>query len=135
VGLLSLPDSGLAVSVEKFVVAYLTPEFHNVGTEMEHGSPHPFYLIRRITGKEDMISDHATVSIHCFADTRTAAHDAARAMHAKMKLLNAKVTVTVEGVGYGVDYREVEEVPIWVDYDDKTVHRYVGRYTLCLRLL
>jgi len=130
-----LKIDGLAVSVEKFVVAYLAPTFVNVGTEMEHGAPKPFYLVRRVSGSEDMISDYPCVSVHVFADTRTAAHDAARAMHGKMKALNASVSVTVGGSSYGVDYREVEEVPIWVDYDDKTLHRYVGRYTLGLRLL
>lgn len=102
---------------------------------MEHEAPKPFYLVRRVTGTEDMISDYPCVSIHVFAGTRTEAHDAAMAMHAKMKALTAKVAVTVEGRVYGVDYRDVEEVPFWVDYEDKTVHRYVGRYEIGLRLL
>jgi hypothetical protein len=126
---------GIAVSAEKFMVAYLAPTFTNVGTEMEHGAPKPFYLVRRVSGREDMVSDYPTMSVHVFADTRTHAHDAARLMHVKMKALDAKVAVTVEGHDYSVDFVDVDEVPIWVDYDDKTVHRYVGRYTLGLRLL
>lgn len=130
---LSVPD-GVTVQAEEFMVAYLTPTLTNVGVSMEQNSPMPFFLVRRVSGREDMISDHPVLSIHCFDLTRTAASDAAQRMHAAMKALTAKTSVTVEGTVYSVDSRNVVENPIWVDYEDKTVHRYVGRYRLGLRL-
>jgi len=133
VGLLSV--DGVAVQAEEFLVAYLSPTLVNVATEMEASPPLPFFLVKRITGGEDMVSDYAVVSIHCFATSRTAASDAATSMHAKMKALNAKTSVTVGGKAYGVDFRYVEEVPFYVDYEDKTLRRFVGRYRLGLRLL
>ena len=45
------------------------------------------------------------------------------------------IAVTVGGKVYGVDFRTVEEVPKYEDYDDKNLRRFVGRYRLGLRLL
>ena len=130
-----LSVDGVAVQAEEFLVAYLSPTFVNVATEMEAKPPMPFFLVKRVAGSEDMISDEAVVSIHCFAASRTAASDAAMSMHARMKALTAKTSVTVGGKAYGVDFRDVEEVPKLVDYDDKTLRRFVGRYRIGLRLL
>lgn len=132
-GLLSL--DGVAVDAEEFVIAYLTPLFVNVGAEMEIDPPYPFFEVIRITGAEDMVSDHPVVQINVFHTDYTLAKNAAKAMHAAMKALTPKTSVVVEGLAYGVDYRCVEETPRWVDYDDKTVRRFVARYSLGLRLL
>lgn len=129
-----LSVDGVAVPVEQFVVAYLTPALTNVGIEMEANPPLPFFLVKRVAGLDDMVSDHPVVSVHCFAASRTAASDAAASMHALMKALTAKTSVVVGGISYGVDYRRVEEVPRYEDYDDKNIRRYVGRYGLGLRL-
>ena len=129
-----LSVNGVAVQAEEFVVAYLTALFPNVGVEMEASPPLPFYLVNRVTGSDDMVSDYAVVSVHSFATSRTAASDAATAVHTEMKLLTAKTSVVVQGSAFGVDFLSVVETPHHVDYDDKTVRRYVGRYRLGLRL-
>ena len=129
-----LSVNGVAVQAEEFVVAYLTSLFPNVGVEMEASPPLPFYLVNRVTGHDDMISDYPVVSVHSFAASRTAASDAATAVHTEMKLLTAKTSVVVAGSACGVDFLTVEDSPRHVDYDDKTVRRYVARYRFGLRL-
>lgn len=116
------------------MIAYLRTWFTNVRTEMPNNPPFPFYLVNRVSGGDDMISDYPTVSIHAFNTNRLAASDAADAMHAKMKALTAKTTVVVRGVNCGIDYIEVVESPMWIDYNDPNIKRYVGRYKFGLRL-
>lgn len=125
---------GAAPHSEEFVIAYLKQWLTNVRTEMPTDPPFPFYLVNRLSGGDDMVSDYPTLSIHCFHTSRQSASDAADAMHAKMKALTARSAVLVRGVNVGVDYIEVVETPVWVDYNDPNIKRYVGRYQLGLRL-
>ena len=127
-------SKGSAPHSEEFVIAYLKQWLTNVRTEMPTNPPFPFYLVNRLSGGDDMISDYPTLSIHCFHTSRQLASDAADAMHAKMRTLTAKSGVLVRGVRYGVDYIEVVETPMWVDYNDPNIKRYVGRYKFGLRL-
>jgi hypothetical protein len=125
---------GAAPHSEEFVIAYLKQWLTNVRTEMPTDPPFPFYLVNRLSGGDDMVSDYPTLSIHCFHTSRQLASDAADVMHAKMKALTARSAVLVRGVNVGVDYIEVVETPMWVDYNDPNIKRYVGRYKFGLRL-
>lgn len=125
---------GTAPQAEELIISYLRQWFTNVRTEMPNDPPFPFYLINRVSGGDDLISDYPTVSIHSFHTNRLAAADAADAMHAKLKALNAKTTVEVRGVNVGVEYVEVVETPMWIDYNDPNIKRYCGRYKFGLRL-
>lgn len=125
---------GTAPQVEEFLITYLRQWFTNVRTEMPNSPSWPFYLVNRVAGGDDLISDYPTVSIHAFHTNRLAAADAADAMHAKMKALNAKTTVVVRGHNVGVEYVEVVETPMWHDYNDPNIKRYCGRYKFGLRL-
>lgn len=124
----------LAPDAESLVVAYLSAFFTNVSVQMPADPPMPFYLVTRVAGSDDMVTDRATVSVHTFASTRTASLEAARAMHDKMTNLNAKLAIQVLGQPVGVDLVETVETPRWEDYGDTTLQRYVGRYGLDLRL-
>lgn len=124
----------LAPDAEELVVSYLAQFFPNVSVTMPAEPPLPFYLVTRISGGDDMVTDYATVSVHAFASDRTAASDAARAMHDKMRNLNARIGIPVSNGTAGVDRVETKETPAWRDYDDANLQRYVGRYGLDLRL-
>lgn len=125
---------GTAPHAEEFLISYLHQFFTNVRTEMPNDPPFPFYLINRIAGGDDLVSDYAVVSVHSFHTKRGLASDAADAVHAKMKALTAKTSVTVRDRTVGVEFMEVVESPIWVDYNDPNIKRYVGRYRFGLRL-
>lgn len=129
----------LAPDIEELVIIYLS-DLGDVSVELppvnnaDNPIPFPFYLVTRITGGDDRLTDSAVVSIHAFAATRTAASDAARQMHDLMTSLSAKLPLTVGGQTVNVDYVETLETPTWVDYGDNTIQRYVGRYRIDTRL-
>lgn len=106
-----------------------------MAAERKVGDPLPFVQVHRVTGKEDMISDHPVLTIHSFNVDYTSAKDLSLEVHVHMKNLTPKTPVVVNGITYGVDYRCVEETPREVDYDDKTLRRWLARYGLGLRLL
>jgi hypothetical protein len=129
----------LAPDLEELVCEYLSP-LGNVSVELPPvGDPDnpisfPFYLVLRLTGGDDMVTDYGTVSIQAFAGTRTAASDAARLMHNRMTNLTAKIPITVGGQFVNVDYVETLESPHWEDYGDNTIQRYCARYRIDTRL-
>lgn len=122
-----------APNAEKLSVAYLAPHFSEVGTKLPLDPPLPFILVRRISGPETEVTDHATVSIHCFAVDMDAAGDLADAMHDLMKLWTPLLSVSYGGENYGIEKLYVVEKPIYVDYMNNNMERYVGRYRLQLR--
>lgn len=124
----------LAPDVEELVVAYLSTQLSNVAVQMGPSPTMPFYLVNRISGGDDDVTDRPAVSIHAFNTTRTAANTSARTMHALMKRLTAQVPVLMSDSTYAsVDYVYVLESPHWEDYGDKAIQRYCGRYRIDLR--
>jgi hypothetical protein len=124
----------LAPDIEELVITYLATQLDNVSVEMMTDPPFPFYLVNRITGGDDMVTDYGTVSIHAFAGTRIEARDAARVMHNMMTNLSAKIPITVGGQTVNVDYVLTLESPHWEDYGDNTIQRYCARYRIDTRL-
>lgn len=126
----------LAPDVEELVVSYLRASgLSNVSVIMPPDPPMPFFLVNRISGGDDWVTDYPCVSIHCFATSRTLASSAARQMHTLMKNLSAKTPIPMSNGNYAsVDYVFVVETPAWEDYADKNIHRYCGRYHIDLRV-
>lgn len=126
----------IAADVEELVVNYLGQHFANVGVDMPPVPALPFYLVNRIAGGDDMVTDCATVSIHCFAATRTAASNAARAMHLLMNpfALTPKLNFTLSMGSAYVDRVRTLETPAWRDYENPNLQRYCGRYLIDLRM-
>lgn len=115
-------------------MSYLGQWYFDIAAERNIGDPLPFVEVCRITGGDDMISDHPIISIHSFNVDYTSTKDLSLEVHEHMKDLTPKTEVLVNGVAYNVDYRCVEESPHKVDYDDTTLRRFVARYGLGLRL-
>lgn len=126
----------IAADVEELVVTYLAQTFTNVGVDLPPTPPLPFYLVTRIAGSSDWVTDSAVVSVHAFAATRTAASDAARAMHNVMNpwTFNPKLGFTLSTGTAFIDRICILETPAWRDYDDPNLQRYCGRYRIELRL-
>jgi hypothetical protein len=126
----------IAADAEEFVVAYLSQYFTNVGVEMPSAPPLPFYLVTRLASPSDMVTDHALISVHAFAATRTAASTAARAMHNYMNpwALTAKASLTLSSGASSIDRICILETPTWHDYMDPNLQRYCGRYRIDLRM-
>jgi hypothetical protein len=128
----------LAPDAEELVVKYLsTNGLSNVSVELPANPPMPFYLINRVAGGDDGVTDQAIVSVHCFNTTHTGASDAARAMNRLMNfwVLTPRVVVSVGGNNVYIDSVRTVESPIWRHYSDEfNIHRYVARYEICLRM-
>lgn len=126
----------IAADVEELVIAYLGQTFVNVGVDMPPIPPLPFYLVTRIAGVDDWITDCATVQIDAFAATRTGASDAARAMHKLMNpwVLTAKLAFTLSTGTAFIDRIATVETPVWRDYENPNLQRYCGRYRIDLRM-
>lgn len=124
----------LPPDVEELLCSYLS-ELGDVSVEMTNPIPQfPFYLINRIDGGDDNVTDYPVVSIHAFNTTRTLASTSARAMHKMMKQLTPLVPVLMSDSTYAsVDKVDVIETPRWIDYGDEEIHRYVGRYCVAVR--
>jgi hypothetical protein len=126
----------IAADVEELVVAYLGQTFTNVGVDMPVSPPLPFYLVNCIAAPSDWITMCATVSVHAFAATRTAASTAARAMHNVMNpwVFTPKLSFTLSnGDTTGIDRFCIVEAPCWRNYEDPNMERYCGRYRIDLR--
>lgn len=135
---LYIDTSAPEIDVEDLVIAYLQPlvnagQVLAVSARMPENPVMPFILVQRVAGGDDYIWDHATVSVHSFSNTQTSASDVARAAHHMMRALDPKVTVDVDGCAAQVTHIEVSETPMWRDYDDPLIMRYVARYLIDVR--
>lgn len=124
----------LAPDIEELLVAWLSP-VGACGTLMSTNPTMPFILVTRLSGGDDAVTEEATVSVHCFHNTRSLAAEYARQVHYRMKNLLPKTPILMSNGSYvSVDYVYVIEAPAWRDYEDKTLWRYCGRYRIDLRL-
>lgn len=132
----------IAADVEELVVTYLSQTLANVGVEMPPTPPSPFYLVTRVAGGDDMITDHAVVSVHSFASgatpaqARTAASTAARQAHLLMNsfTFTAKQSFTLSTGRASIDRIETVETYTWRDYQNPQLERYCARYRIDLRM-
>lgn len=126
----------MSPDIEELIAGYLTSScgLANVSVEMPASPPMPFYLITRISGPEDEVTDYPVVSIHAFDRDRTKASVAARVMHKHMTELSPKLAIEMTDGSYcSVDHVCCIEAPVWRDYADHELQRYCGRYRVATR--
>ncbi|MBF6060510.1 hypothetical protein IU500_06930 [Nocardia terpenica] len=123
----------MIIDIEVFTISYLAP-LGAVRAEMPNVPPTPFWLVTRISGSDDGITDWGTIQVDVFAATRDAARVAARAMHARMLALTAKTVVATDEGPARIDHRRTLLTPAYLDYQDENLRRYVARYELASRL-
>ena len=125
---MTVPLEQCAEDAEEVVIAWLTP-LGRTGIARVAGDPLPFRLVRRITGHDDvdLSIDCPVVSVHTFCDASDwpAAKNEARSTHQRMLRLahHGDDVVLFDGRHASVDFLEVNENPIWVDYADDMVIR------------
>lgn len=134
----TVPSYGQPPSVIEFVIAWLLPlgDPTGVGMDRPSGAVLPYRMVTRVDSQDDRLTDSSIVSIHTFADSMTDAETAARATHARMTALDPRVAVTLPSGGTAsADYFRVTQGPIWADYEDNTIRRFIARYEIDLRYL
>jgi hypothetical protein len=88
----------------------------------------PLIQVTRVGGADDHLSDYPVVDLDCFAATRYAAGQlAATVREAVLGLRHTDVG------GLLVDAVDTTAGPIWVDYADATVQRYVLTVEITIR--
>jgi hypothetical protein len=130
------------LDAEDFVIAYLTSQntvqVGSISTRMPAKLSLPFVLVQRVAGGDDWIVDYATVQVDSFGADQDSASDMARAVHHAMRQLHAKTTVTVDGAPWGVYRCQIEQTPLYLQYQESgggaVSDRYVARYRLDIRL-
>lgn len=127
-----------APSAAEVVITWLS-ELGEVGPERPAGSALPFRWVNVVAGSDDKVTERLIVSVHTFASTFEAAEVEARRTHQRMLALGPPLapqqTVTLfDGSTARADSVSTSQSPIWSDYGDNTINRFVARYTVELRM-
>lgn len=128
-------DWGMPADAEDVIIAWLAP-LGVVSAERPAGDVLPYRLVTRVAGSDNRITDSAVVSVHTFAATITAAATEARATHHRMLSLGPQDDVVMpDSTIVRVECVDTHQGPLWVDYEDDTIKRYVARYEINLRFV
>lgn len=126
-----LPPSGV-----EMLVAWLSPLGPAAG-ERKAGDPLPFWLVSRVAGPDDKITDHGTFSVHSMAETLTEAEDQALLAHQRILALGPPLApqrrVTISGGRMVFADRVMTDLFPRYEYYSDTIRRYVARYDIDLR--
>lgn len=133
-------------SIGRITIAWLTLYFGagNAGMRRPQAGVLPYRMVTPVAGTEtaERIRRCATVSVHTFADSMDDAEYQAELTHQRMLLLGPpdsapqSVTITLPGsITQTVvpDYICTHQIPIWADYEDDLIFRFVARYEICVR--
>lgn len=134
----------MAPSVTEFVTAYLAAQFGATGVGAEKPvstgttpTPLPYRMINRVSGHDDKVFESSIVSVHTFAGSMAAAESAAYVTHGWMLALGPPIVgqtaVTISTGSVMANCVETMQSPIWVDYEDTDLRRFVARYDIELR--
>lgn len=123
---------------EELLIAWLSPLLRT-GAERKAGDVLPYCLVNQVGGTENIEEGTAAplLSVHVFTARPLGRNNMklqARAVHARMIRLGQHcdfITLT-DGRQVGVDYVEVAEKMIDVDYQNDQILRKVGRYEIGL---
>lgn len=127
-----------APSAAEVVITWLA-ELGEVGPERPAGAALPYRWVNVVAGADDKVTERLIVSVHTFAETFDAAELEARRTHQRMLQLGPPLApqqaVTLyDNTVAKVDSVTTSQTPIWSDYGENTVHRFVARYTIELRM-
>jgi hypothetical protein len=85
----------------------------------------PLIVVRRVGGFDNKITDIARLQVHAFGGNHVQARDLAEACR---QVIMASPATRVAGVN--IDQARTETAPVYVDYGQPAVHRYVATYRL-----
>jgi len=143
----SAPLAWMAPSVTEFVTVWLATQFGATGVGAErptatpaNPTPLPYRMVNRVSGHDDKVFESNIVSVHTFADSMTDAEAAAYVTHRWMLALGPPIVgqqpVTISNSQVVVaDCVSTMQSPIWVDYEDVNLRRFVARYEIDLRFV
>lgn len=132
-------------SITRVAVAWLVAQFGagGAGARRPTAAVLPYRMVTLVTGSErqDKTNRCGTVSVHTFADSYDAAEDASDITDQRMTMMGpplyAPQQVTIirgNGSPQVVEPRSITttQIPVWADYQDDLIFRFVGRYEICV---
>lgn len=90
----------------------------------------PFIRVQRIGGIDDWDNDTATVDIDTFASDELAAYNLADTVWRALYALYGQVVS-----GRRIDSVNTVAAPMWVDWQDANIQRYVATYDIYTRII
>lgn len=130
---------GQPANPEEFIISMLKPLGIAVGPERQETDPLPFYVVTAVAGKSNRFMLCATVSVHSFAKDTDDAMARAAASNAAWDADNLLISLTPFDVITMSDGRPASAwvcpitPPMYADYRDPFIRRYVARYDVELR--
>lgn len=134
------PPSGVEI-----LVAWLSPLGATqsppvtVAAERKANDPLPFWLISRVAGLDDKISDQGTYSVHSMASTLDTAESLSLLAHRAVSALGPPLApqrrVTISGGRIVFADRVATDTFPRYEYYSDTVRRFIGRYDIDLRFV
>jgi hypothetical protein len=89
----------------------------------------PLIVVRRVGGFDTYITDRCRLQVQTFGSTHVQARDLAEAC--RQKVLAAPGAALV--AGFVIDRAVTDSAPVFVDYGQPAIHRYVATYRLDYR--
>ena len=130
---------GQPANPEEFIIAKLKPLGLPVGPERNEDTPLPCYVVTAVASKSDRFLLCATVSVHTFATDTPTAMARATASVAAWNADNLLISLTPGDTSTMSDGRHAGawvcpiQAPMFADYRDPFIRRYVARYDVELR--
>lgn len=124
---------------EGFIIGALTSLGLPVGPERGEDTPLPCYVVTAVAGKSNRFILTATVSVHSFGRGNTPEEGRAIASEAAWNADNALISltpgdlITLPDNSTAGAWVDCVMPPVFADYRDPYIKRYVGRYNAELR--
>lgn len=127
----------------EMLVAWLFPvavaNLGGVGAERKAGDSFPFWLVSRVAGPDDKITDYGTYSVHSLAESMTAAEDWSLLGHRRILTLGPPLApqrrVTISGGRIVMADRVATDMAPRYEYYSDSIRRLVARYDIDLRFV
>lgn len=131
------PPSGVELLVAWLAPVCVDQGMGAVAAERQAGDPLPFWLVSRVAGLDDKVTDHGTFSVHSLAESLAGAEDWALLAHDRILTLGPPLApqrrVSISGGRTAwADQVMTDLFPRYEYYSD-TIRRFVGRYDIDLR--
>ncbi|CQD03777.1 hypothetical protein BN000_00646 [Mycobacterium europaeum] len=133
-------DYGRPAPPEQFIILKLMPLGLPVGPERTQSTPLPCYVVTSVVNHSDRFLLQATVSVHTLAQGdgatemgRAQASDAAWAADDLLLSQTPGDLVTLHDGRTAGGWIDPNMSPVFADYRDPFIKRYLGRYDALLR--
>lgn len=124
----------------EMLINWLIPLGVEVGPNRPSGDDLPYRMVTVVGGSDDKVTDHGIYQVDDFASTVGDAEAQSRLTRRRVLALGPplapqrRVAMSDGRLAYA-DSVTTSQKPIWVEYGDDKIHRFVSRYAIDLRMV